>query len=444
MPPDPEVLIVGAGVAGLFCAYHLRRRGIGVAVLERGPVGGPQSCSSGNTGFVGAQGAAPLAQPAELAGGGPGRYRRLLDPAGPLSVRLRRDGELLSWLWHFRRACDEPTAAAGYRVLVELKQRSLAMLRELCSPAGSGGLAATFTEDGMVLAFRTAAGFEAAARTVPRAAAHGVPLRVLGAGELAALEPGVDFAVHGALYNPEGGAVHAPAFAVELASLLADRGVEIHPFTEVLDFDVAGERVRQVRTTRGDFRPAETVLAAGSWTTELARRLGVGLELQPVKGYSVTVRMPANAPRRPVLLGEGTVAMAPLGDRLRLAGSLELSGLDGTFSRARVDGLLDTAREFLPSLERTEIVEVWRGFRPCTPDSIPFLGRAAPYRNLTVACGHGTIGMGLAPAAGEVVARIVAGEPPELDLAPFRLGRFGSARRGPGRPKRMVAMGRWR
>jgi D-amino-acid dehydrogenase len=328
-------------------------------------------------------------------------------------------------------------------VLVELKKRSLAGLRELCSSSGAGGLAATFAERGMVLAFRTAEGFEQACRTVPQAVAHGVPLRVLGDGELAALEPGVDFAVHGALYNAEGAAVHAPAFVVELARLLTDLGVEIHPGTEVLDFEVAGGRVERVRTTRGDFRPAETVVAAGSWSTDCVRRLGVGLELQPVKGYSVTVRTPAHAPSRPVLLGEGTVALAPLGDRLRIAGSLELSGLDGGFSRRRVDGLLRTVRDFLPGMERTETVEVWRGFRPCTPDSIPFLGRAAPYRNLTVACGHGTIGMGLAPAAGEVVARIVAGEPPELDLAPFRVGRFGAAR-PLRRPARMVAVGGWR
>ena len=439
--PDPEVLVVGGGVAGLFCAYHLRRRGIGVAVVERGPVGGPQSCSSGNTGFVGTQGAAPLAQPAALAGRAIGRYGRLLGPAGSLQVRPRRDGELLTWLWHFRRACDARTAAAGFRVLVELKKRSLAMLRELCS---SAGLAATFTEQGMLLAFRTAEGFEQACRTVPQAVASGVPLRVLGDGELAALEPGVDFAVHGALYNAEGAAVHVPAFVVELARLLTDLGVEIHPGTEVLDFEVAAGRVEQVRTTRGDFRPGETVVAAGSWSTDCVRKLGVGLELQPVKGYSVTVRMPAHAPRRPVLLSEGTVALAPLGDRLRIAGSLELSGLDSGFSRQRVDGLLRTVRDFLPRMERTETVEVWRGFRPCTPDSIPFLGRAAPYRNLTVACGHGTIGMGLAPAAGEVVARIVAGEPPEVDLAPFRVGRFGAARHSPGRPRRMVAVGGWR
>jgi D-amino-acid dehydrogenase len=436
VPADPDVLVVGGGVAGLFCAYHLRRRRLRVAVLERGPIGGPQSCSAGNTGFVGTHGAAPLAQPALLTGG-LGRWSRLLGPAGQLPVRPRWDGELLSWLWHFRRACDPPTAAAGFRVLVELKKRSLARLREVCS---SGGLAATFTERGTVLAFRTVAGFEAARRAVPEAVASGVPLRVLDDGELAALEPGVDFAVHGALYNAEGAAVHTPAFVVELARLLTDQGVEIHPYTEVLDFDSSGDRVERVRTTRGDFRAAETVLAAGSWTPSCARQLGIRLELQPVKGYSVTVRMPANAPQRPVLLGEPTVAMAPLGGRLRVAGGLELAGLDATFSRSRVDRLIGTVREFLPGLELTETVEAWRGFRPCTPDSIPLLGRVAPYRNLTVACGYGTIGMGLAPAAGEVVASIVAGEPAELDLAPFRVDRFGGGWGG-GRPGRMVPVG---
>lgn len=409
MPSDPDVLVVGGGVAGLFCAYHLRRRGLGVAVVERGPIGGPQSCSAGNTGFVGSHGAAPLGPDA-------------------VAVRAEQDPALAGWLRAFRAAADDRTAAAGFRVLVELKKRSLALLRELCR---AGPLAGAFSQPGMLLAYRTPAGFERACRSVPQAAAHGVPLRVLGPEELRELEPEADFAVHGALHNPEGAAVRTPDLVVGLARLLAAQGVEIHPHTEVLGFDAAGDRVRRVRTTAGDLRPAETVLAAGAWSAGCARDLGLDLPLQPVKGYSVTVPRPAGAPRRPVLLGEETVALAPLGDRLRLAGGLELAGFDPAVDQRGVARLLRAARDVLPGLGPTPAVEVWTGFRPCTPDSVPHLGRPAPYRNLTVACGHGAIGMGLAPAAGELVAGIVAGEPAGPELAPFRPDRF-AARAGAG------------
>ena len=421
MRHDPDVLIIGGGVVGLFCAYHLRCAGSSVAVVERGSVGGPQSCSYGNTGFVGTQGAVPLAEPGVLAQG----LRWLLNPESPLYIKPRWDGDLLRWLWHFRRACNDQAAAAGFHVLIDMKRRSLDILRRLCA---SGGLASTLTEQGIVLAFKTPQGFEKACGTVPQTVANGVPLRVLSPGALRVLEPDVEFDISGALYNEEGAHLRAPEFVVEFGRTVEGLGVEIHPRAEVIGFEVAGRTVEQVRTTRGDFRPREIVIAAGTWSADCARKLDIGLTLQPAKGYSITVVTPRNAPRLPVLLGEGKVALTPLGDRLRFGGTLELSGMDGGVSRRRVDGILRTVRAYLPKLEQTETLETWSGFRPCTPDGLPFLGRAERYGNLSIACGHGHIGMGLAPVSGRLIAQIVAGEQPDMDLAPFRVGRYGGGR----------------
>jgi len=414
---DPDVLVIGGGVVGLFCAYHLRRGGASVVVAERGTVGGPQSCSHGNTGFVGTQGAAPLAEPGVPAQG----LRWLLNPESPFYIKPRLDRELASWLWHFRRACNDEDFKAGFRVLLDLKQRSLVILRELCA---SGNLAASFTASGMVVAFKTPQGFEKACRSVPQAVENGVPLRILRPEELRELEPGVEFDISGALFNAEGAALRAPDFVVEFARTLADMGVQIHAQADVVGFEVADRTVRLVRTTRGDFRPREIVIAAGTWSAECARKLDVGLKLQPAKGYTITVRTPRNAPRLPVLLSEGKVAIMPLGDRLRFGGTLELSGLDTAISGRRVDGILRTVHAYLPRLETTATLETWSGLRPCTPDSIPFLGRATRYRNLSIACGHGYIGMGLAPAGGKLIAQLLAGEQPDVDLAPFRVDRY--------------------
>ncbi len=414
---DPDVLVVGGGIVGLFCAYHLRRTGRSVAVVERGPIGGPLSCSSGNTGFVGTQGAAPLAEPGVLANG----VRGLLHPDSPLYVRPRLDADLLRWLRLFRRACTDEQAAAGHRVLLELKKRSLRILHELCA---SGPLAATFTAQGMVLAFRTPQGYASACRSVPAAVAGGVPLRVLHPAELRALEPGVEFDICGALYNEEGAYLQVPEFVRELGRLVAGTGVQIHPYAEVTGFDVANHGVVRVRTAQGEFRPRDTVIAAGAWSGRCARTLGVALALQPATGYTITVQAPPNAPRLPVVLSEGRVAVTPLGDRLRFGGTLELSGLDGADSQRRMAGIRRTVAAYLPRLEPTGTVETWRGLRPCTPDSLPLLGRAEPYRNLWVACGHGHVGMGLAPAGGQLIAALIAGEQPDMDVAPMRVGRF--------------------
>lgn len=424
---DPDVLVIGGGIVGLFCAYYLRRSGSSVAVVDRGTVGGPLSCSSGNTGFVGTQGAAPLAEPGVLAHG----LHGLLNPEGPLYVKPHLDGDLLRWLWHFRRACNDRDAKAGFRVLVDMKRRSLDILRELCA---SDRLAPTFTAPGMVLAFKTPQGFGNACRSVSQAVASGVPLRVLGPAELRALEPEAEFDICGALYNDEGAALRAPDFVVEFGRTVEDMGVEVHPQTEVVDLQVTGRTVTRVRTTRGDFRPREIVIAAGVWSAQCARRLDIGLQLQSAKGYTITVQTPRNAPRRPVVLSEGRVAVMPLGDRLRFGGTLELSGMAGGISRGRVEAIQRTVRAYLPRLEDTETLEVWSGLRPCTPDGLPFIGRAVRYHNLSIACGHGHIGMGLAPLSGRLVAQIVAGEQPDIDLTPLRIGRYGE--RAPRRFRR--------
>lgn len=414
---DPDVLVVGGGIVALFCAYYLRLAGATVSVLERGGIGGPQSCSYGNTGFVGTQGAVPLAEPGVVAQG----LRWLLNPESPFYLKPRLDPGLLCWLWHFRGACNERDAAAGFRVLAEMKKRSLGILRELC---GSGPLARAFEVPGMVLAFKTPQGFEGACRSVPRAIASGVPLRVLGAGELQALEPDAKFDIHGALYNADGAYLRVPEFLTGFAGLLSDMGVELHEHSGAASFQTTEHAVTRVVTAGTEFTPGEVVLAAGVWSAECARMLGIPLALQPAKGYSITVKRPPSAPRLPAILVEGKVALAPLGDRLRFGGTLELAGMDSTISRRRVDGILRTVRTYLPHLENAGPLEVWSGLRPCMPDGLPAIGRVRRYRNLSIACGHGHIGMGLAPVTGRLVAQIVGGEVPEIDLAPLRVTRY--------------------
>lgn len=415
---DPDVLVIGAGAVGLYCAYFLRLNGARVTVLERGPVGGPQSCSWGNTGFVGTQGAAPLAEPGVLSSAA----GWLMSSRSPLKIKPRPSVELASWLWQFARRCNEKDARRCYGLLLELKKRSLEIMRELA--AGPAGFGSVFDMPGMVVAYRTEQGFDRAVASVPRAVAGGVPLRVLSPGDLRALEPGAEFDVCGALLNEEGAMVRAPEFVLRLAELARQAGVRVLGGTEVTGFERAAGRVTCVRTGAGDLRPAEIVVAAGSWSAGLVKMLGRRLALQPAKGYSVTAPALSGAPRRPVLLSEGKVALAPLGDQVRLGGTLELGGLDSSVSRRRVAAIIEAARSYLPGLKLGAEQDVWSGLRPCTPDSLPYLGRLPEYQNVSLASGHGYIGLGLAPVSGRLIAQVIAGQQPELDLTPFRADRF--------------------
>jgi D-amino-acid dehydrogenase len=416
MRTDPDVLVIGGGAVGLWCAAELRRRGASVTVAENGAIGGPQSSSHGNTGFVGTHGVSVLAGPGMLIRG----LRGLLDPAAPVAIRPGLDRDLLRWLLLFHRACAGGDVTEGMRVMVDMKRRSLDMLRAL---SARDSLAGTFTEAGMVLAYQTPRAFEQARAAIP----PGIPLRVLSPDELRTLEPDTAFGISGALYNEEGAFLRVPEFLTELGRLLASEEVEIQAGTPVTGFRTSGDGVTGVVTTRGEIRPGTVVIAAGASSAVCARQLGFRLALQPVRGYSVTVKAPPGGPRHPVLLAEGRAAVTPLGEHIRLAGILEVCGLYHGASPRRFEGLRRIVGEYLPGLARAEPVSRWTGVRPGTPDSLPFIGRGVRYRNVVFATGHGAMGMGLAPCTGELVAQLVAGEPPGLDLTPFRLDRFGGA-----------------
>jgi D-amino-acid dehydrogenase len=232
--------------------------------------------------------------------------------------------------------------------------------------------------------------------------------------------------VIGGLYHPEDAHVIPARFVTGLARVVQDRGVQIQAHTEVLGFETSGNRITGVQTTRGDFRPAEVVLAGGSWSPVLARDLGLRLPIQPAKGYSITVKRPESCPTVPLMLKEARVGITPMGETMRMAGTLELAGLDLSINRRRVHAILKGARAYLGGLGDLELIEIWRGLRPCTPDGLPILGRTARYENLTIAAGHAMIGVSLGPVTGKLVAEVVCRQTPSLDISLLDPRRFGS------------------
>ena len=194
--------------------------------------------------------------------------------------------------------------------------------------------------------------------------------------------------------------------------------------TEVLEMKTSGTQVTRVVTNRGDFRPEQVVLAAGSWSPGVARTVGLDFPVQPAKGYSVTVKAPANTPRVPLMLADAKVAATPMGDKLRFGGTLELAGLDLSVNLPRVRAILRAARGHLVGMEELDLHEIWRGLRPLTPDGIPFIGRTRKLKNLMLATGHSTIGISLGPITGKLISEVAAGVAASQDLSRLEPERF--------------------
>ena len=418
MKREVEVLVVGAGAVGICAAHYLAQDGRQVAVVEKGEV--CSGSSYGNAGLIVPSHSVPLAAPGMV-------YRALkwmFDPESPFHIKPRFDPGLFSWLWEFRANCNKRHVRRSMPLIRDLSLASLRLFEDLAS---QDGLDFGFEQRGILMVCNTEAGltqYSAEARLLQE---RGVGAEVLGPAQVLELEPSIRRDILGGVFYPRDAHLDPARFVRELARHAEQQGVEIHSSTEVLGLRAEGGRVVSVETTRGEFAARHVVLAGGAWSPEVARDLGIRLPIQPAKGYSITFQRPASGPSLPLMLAGSRIGVTPVGDILRFAGTLELAGMDLSVNQRRVRAILKAVPGYFAELDPAdlELIEIWRGLRPCTPDGLPFLGRCRAYENLTVAAGHAMIGMSLGPITGRLVAQLVAGEEPEFDLSLLGVERFG-------------------
>jgi D-amino-acid dehydrogenase len=417
-----HVVVVGAGVVGLNSAYHLRRRGYEVTVLEREPAG-RAAASSGNAGIVVPSHFVPLAAPGVVGQA----LRWMLDPMSPFYVRPRASLDLLRWGWRFARSATAEHVRRSGPLLLRLNLASRRLYDDLVTDLG---VDVGFTPRGLLLLCRTERGLEEEARMAAGARELGLDARVLDAAAVRAMEPGTELDVVGAVHVAEDAHLDPGALMRALRTHLERAGVRIEAGAEVLSLRDRGPGIEV--TVRQDGREAAhaadaVVLAGGSWSAALGRQLGLRLLLQPGKGYALTMERPSQSLRTAAILVEARAAASRVGDRFRIGGTMEMAGFDARVTAARLEGIKRSAMRYFPALPRAELdaASPWMGFRPVSPDGLPYLGRAPRHPNVVVATGHAMMGFSLGPVTGLLVAELVAGEPPSVDVAMLAPGRHG-------------------
>jgi D-amino-acid dehydrogenase len=419
MAERADVVVIGGGVIGACVAAALAKRGAAVTLLERQPeVCPPESAVYANCGLLVPSEVEPLAHPGALGQG----LRWMLDGTSPFYIKPRASLALARWLWLFRRACAPEVAQAHAPLLFELSAASAVLHDEL---AADGGEAWHYRRNGWLSVYETASGFEAACEEAAEVGALGVPGEVLTAAEVRERAPQIrPGSVAGGVLTPIDGHMDPTAFTRALAARAAEAGATVVTGAEAYGFDMSSDTVRAVRTTRGAFAADQVVIAAGAWSQPLARELGLGLPIEPAKGYSIDVAAPDGLPDLPICVGEPHVVITPLGDTLRLGSTLEMSGWDMRIRPRRLTHLRRAAARVLGVPEDAPARQVWRGPRPLTPDGLPVIGRSPRHDNVVLATGHCMLGLSLGPVTGKLVAEVCAGEAPSHDLEPLRPDRF--------------------
>ncbi len=418
-----RVVVVGAGVIGLWCALELRNRGADVTVLDKEWPGA--GCSSGNAGWIAPSLSGPLP--------GPGLRSRALRwallPTSPLHISLRADGALLRWLWQFWRRCNERDYARGLDAIARLHADS----QSLYAAAHEEGLQFELHRAGLLLLFLSRSAYRHARDDLARLTAYGYEHpRELDRRAVREVEPAAGPEVTGGILAKTDWHVRPESLVSALVDRLTAHGVAVRSGAEVRAFEAAGARAIACRTSVGRVPFDHCVIAAGVWSAPLLRQVGYELPLEAGKGYSITLSPAPFRVARPLYLAEAKVACTPFRGALRAAGTMELSGFNTRLDRRRVRAMDRAIARFLPAWRPHPGRHEWAGMRPVTPDGLPAIGRVPGFDNLFVATGHAMLGVSLAPATARGVSRLLAGEQAQAPgLAAFDPARFcRGARRG--------------
>ena len=417
MYKDDEVIIVGGGVIGICSAYYLSSRGIKVTVLDKGKIG--HGSSFGNCGLIVPSHSIPLAAPGVVLQG----LKWMFDSTSPFYIKPRFNYELILWLWKFMKACNQRRTAKGIETLVKLTTESMSLYEQIMD--ANPELDCNFRKDGLLMVYKTVEGYNLGLHEAEEVESHGIESQKMTNNELQKFEPGLRNDVHGGVYYPGDGHFDPYKFVNQLLNLVKSKGVDIVEDTEVKDMIVSGNRISKIVTSNKEYTPNWTIITAGAWSPNLAKKIGLGLQVQPAKGYSVSYNRTGLSIKTPMLLSEAKIGVNPVIDGIRLAGTLELTGIDSSINEKRVQAIVGGAHEYLAGdTAKFEITNVWTGMRPVTPDGVPVIDRIPNMENLIVATGHAMLGMTMGPVTGKAVSEIVIGDSHSLDLTPLKMDRF--------------------
>jgi D-amino-acid dehydrogenase len=409
-----SVTVVGAGIVGVACAIHLLRRGYRVTLVDREAPG--EGASVGNAGVMAPCAMVPVATP-DMLWKVP---RMLLDPMGPLSLRWRYMPRVLPWLLANLRNATTGRVEYISNALAPLLHGSVEEHQALAEGTGA--------EDWLrpapyLYVYESEDDFARESFVWNIRRRHGAKFQVLVGEAVRDLEPALGPSYRCAVVLEDHGFIRDPLRLVEaLVEHFARSGGTLLR-GEVKDVEIGPDRPRRLVTNNGALDLDVLVIAAGAWSGKLAARLGSTVPLETERGYHVVLTDPGRTPRYPIMSSKGKFVATPMAPGLRLAGLVEFAGLDAPPNYARARTLLEHAKRLFPDV-RTERFTEWMGHRPALPDSLPVIGRSPRFATVFYAFGHQHVGMTGGPKTGRLIADMIAGRAPDIDVSPFRVDRF--------------------
>jgi len=413
-----DVVVIGGGVIGLCSAYYLNKAGFSVTVIERGDI--TDGCSFGNMGYISPSHFVPLASPGIISQG----IKWMLKPTSPFYIKPRLNLDLVKWGYHFWKSSNAATVEKNSPHLNEILQLSRKLIDEQRKDIGD-----TFNMEtiGCLMMCKQQKTLDHEFHMADDAEMFGLKVERLVKAEVQQLEPDVEVNVAGAVLFKDDCHFDPGKMMTALKSYLDKQGVIFQLNTTVTGFEKSGKKVNAVITDKGKFTGDAIVVATGSWLPVVAKMMDIQLLLQPGKGYSYTYPYVEKNLKYPAILVDGRCAITPWGNRLRIGGTMELSGINNNVLVKRMQGIYDSALDFYPGLkiDFPPVDKIWNGLRPVTPDGLPYIGKHNSYDNVVFAGGHAMLGISEGTGTGKLVTEIIQHKTTSINISAFKVERFG-------------------
>lgn len=414
-----EVVIIGGGINGLSSAYYLQEAGHQVTIIDQTDI--TNNCSYGNAGYICPSHFVPLATPGIVQQG----LKWMLNSKSPFYIQPRFSKSLIEWGWKFMQSATEAKVEAA---AIPLRDYALFSQQLYTDWAKLPQFNFAYEHKGLLEIFQTAVVEEHAHHIVDKANQLGLTgTKLIDKSALDAMEPNHSINARGAIYFACDAHLYPQKMMQQLISDLKNKGVRFALNETVIDFVKKHNAISKVITNKAAYNADTVVLASGAWSRELAEKLAINIPLVGGRGYSITLEDSPYMTNHPAVLVEGRIALTPMdGNKMRFGGTMEITSTNTPPKLNRVKGIVEAVKKYFPTFDipMPTIEDVWFGYRPCSADGLPYVGRTKKCTNLIMATGHAMVGMSLGAATGKIVTEIIQEQKPSIDIAIYNPERF--------------------
>jgi D-amino-acid dehydrogenase len=406
-----KVIIIGGGIIGLCSAYYLQKEGHQVTIIDQSNMDG--GASYVNAGYLSPSHIVPLSAPGVMKKG----LKWMLNSASPLYIKPRLDSDFLKWTLAFNKSCNTNHVTKAIPAIKDISLMSQDLYDDI---KRDESFTFHYEKKGLLMLCQTEKMLEEEVETARLAKREGLDAEEISVKELEVLEPNVNLNVKGATFYKCDSHTTPQEFMDEMKAYLKAVGVTFYSNEKVEDLEVVNRKIVSIKTNNQTFTADEFVLAAGSWSHLLSKKLGLKLLLQAGKGYRINTNQNTGI-QIPSILAEAKVAVTPMNGFTRFAGTMEIAGINHNINRVRVEAIANAATRYYPEIKLTseEKDNAACGLRPVSPDGLPYIGKSSKCSNLTIAAGHAMMGWSMGTGTGKLVSEIISDKKTSLDMTMY-------------------------